>query len=415
MGCDAGDGTKVTDSDNALTLEAHELTRSRWMPRRWLAAHPRVLDGVAVLACVSVQGVVLTLIGAGGDWTAYVEILLASIALLWRRSHPLTVLTVVVALSSAGSILHPGAGYQNIPFVFALYSVASTQPLKRAIVGYAIGVAVPAISAAILGMSTRTAFSPVLLDLFALLALAVGVAVRSQREQREALAELINQRLDNARLTERTRITAEMHDVVAHSLSVMIALANGASSAWHKHPERATEALRDLTDVGRTALVDMRRILQMLQDDAADSADDLLASGHNLPSLEDLIETFRATGLPITFTRSGSPLPPDTAFSMTVYRIVQESLTNVLRYAPHATKVDVALTRHHRRVEIAVVDNGSPRDAARPSHGSGRGLLGIAARAKTYNGTSTTGELDTGGWRVAVVLETPNSRRGRSE
>lgn len=403
-------------SDSTSRTEAHELTNSPWLLQRWMSARPRVLDWIVAVSCGAVQIATLILNGASLDWAIFIVIAFTSLALLWRRSHPLTVLVTVVALSSASSFLHTTASYQNAPFVFALYALASIRPFKPAIGGYFLGVLIPASAAVVQGITAHATVSPVLLDPFALFALAIGLAVRGQREHRQALVELINQRLDTARLTERNRITADMHDVVAHSLSVMIALANGASAAWQKHPERAAEALRDLTEVGRTAQFDMRRILQMIQEGDADSAADLLKSGHNLPSLENLVETFRATGLPVSLAIRGTPLSSDVAFAMSVHRIVQEGLTNALRYALDATRVEVTITGSEHQVEITIVDNGlATATGQHPTHGSERGLLGIAARARTYNGTSTAEALRTGGWRVAVVLEKPNQGQESNE
>lgn len=390
----------------AFRLEASDLTMSRWPPPHWLGAHPQVVDWVVVLACVAIQVAATSIAGRPADWTAYITVLLTAIVLLWRRRYPLIVLTVAVTISSIGSLLHPDLAYQNTPFVFAVYTVASTQRFRRAIAGYAIGIAIPILAALLHGAATRTAFSPTVLDPIALVALAIGVAVRSQHERRQAVAELINQRLEYAKITERARISAEMHDVVAHSLSVMIALANGAATAWQKHPERAIEALHDLSDVGRTAQGDLRRILLVLRDnDDADAAEPLLQSGHNLPALDELIETFRTTGLPVTLTRKSTPLPDDAALTTTVYRIVQESLTNALRYATGATRVDVLIDNHGDSVEITVTDNGTGKPV--PSPGTGSGLLGIAARAETYNGSSHAGPVPGGGWRTATTLRLP--------
>ena len=132
-------------------------------------------------------------------------------------------------------------------------------------------------------------------------------------------------------VTERNRIAREMHDVVAHSLTVMVTLSDGAAVVVHKDPERAAGVLAELSRTGRTALADMRRVLGVLRDDAAagHAPREPLAAGGNLAKL---LEGFRTAGLPVHYTHTGPSLPGDAAFQLTVYRIVQESLTNVLRY-----------------------------------------------------------------------------------
>lgn len=154
---------------------------------------------------------------------------------------------------------------RSVPFAFALYTVSSRQRIGRAALGYGFGVGIPLVGALALLLTTGSAFSPTVLDPYALVALLLGLIVRNRQQRREAITELVNQRIENARAAERSRITAEMHDVVAHSLSVMIALADGASTGWQKHPERSAKTLENLSAVGRTALLDMQRILQLLR------------------------------------------------------------------------------------------------------------------------------------------------------
>lgn len=392
----------MTDNHREPRVEAAELAPTLWPPFAWLARHPRLIDWLIVLLCTGLQRIALLFAGGPANWTAYLTLGITALALLWRRRYPMATLVTVVTVASISTLIHPDFGYQSVPFAFALYTVASRRSFARTALGYGIGVTIPVAAALSQAFVAGSSFSPAVLDPVALIAFAVGIAVRNQRERRVALAELLNQRLENAKATERTRITAEMHDVVAHSISVMIALANGASTAWQKHPERAATALANLSTVGRTALVDMRRILHLLRDNDADLAEALHQSGHNLPALEELIDIFRSAGLPVTLTKRGETLPDDTALAMTVYRIVQESLTNCLRYAVGATNIQVALVITDDQVEVTIADNGTLQ--ASPSIGSGHGLVSIAERAATYQGSSTAGPRPGGGWQTSALL-----------
>lgn len=392
----------MSDNHSAPRVEAGELAPTLWPPFAWLAKRPRLIDWVIVLLCTGLQRIALLFAGDPAHWTAYLTLGITALALLWRRRYPMSTLVTVVTVASISTLIHPDFGYQSVPFAFALYTVASRQSFARAAIGYGIGVAIPVAAALSQAFFAGSSFSPAVLDPVALIAFAVGIAVRNQHERRVALAELVNQRLENAKVTERTRITAEMHDVVAHSISVMIALANGASTAWQKHPERAATALTNLSTVGRTALLDMRRILHLLRDNDADLADALHQSGHNLPALEELIDIFRSAGLPVTLTKRGEPLPEDTALTMAVYRIVQESLTNCLRYSVGATSIQVELDVDDAQVEVTTTDNGT--QPAGPSIGSGHGLVSIAERAATYNGSSAAGPRPGGGWQTSALL-----------
>lgn len=393
----------MTSSNTALMHEAD--IRPRPMPAtRWLTKHPRIADVLLVIVCAAIQCVAVLIMGAPQTLLTYTSIVLSSLVLLGRRRFPLIAVAVIAIIACVSPILQTGAPYQSIPVAFALYSVAARSSLGRAAIGYAIGVGVPILISITALLFTGASFSPTVLDPFALLALTLGIMVRSRREQLEAVTMMVNQRIENARVAERTRITAEMHDVVAHSLSVMIALANGASAGWQKHPVRSAKALENLSTVGRAALLDMQRILHILRDSDADLAQSLHQSGHNLPSVEELVGVFRTAGLPVSFTKTGEPLPDDTTLTTTIYRIVQESLTNALRYAVDASRVEVTIAKHGNTVGITIADDGQADPAANTSVGAGHGLISIQERAAAYGGNSTAGPLPGGGWRVYTTL-----------
>ena len=370
---------------------------------RWLRLRPQVIDVIVALACLVVQALALMLPGTQPLWQGLLLVIVSCALLLCRRRMPVAVLVAVALVSQAGMFLPDPVPILRLPVAVALYTLAVLRPVGSALLGYLVVVGIPALGTLALFLLTGEVRAPSLLDPLALLALALGVAARSATQRREALAELMNERLTTTRVLERQRITAEMHDVVAHSLSTMIALADGASDGWQKHPERSTRALGKLGEVGRSALTDMRRILQVLREDDAVLDDSLHRSGHNVPELGELIEVFRSTGMPVRLTQVGQRMPADHTLATTVYRIVQESLTNTLRYAVGATHVDVIVEVVDGAIAVTVSDDGHA-DPDAPSQGSGRGLLGIAERAASFGGTSAAGPRPGGGWTTSATL-----------
>ncbi|WP_271984089.1 sensor histidine kinase [Pseudoclavibacter terrae] len=380
---------------------------------RWLAAHPRTVDALIALICLSAQALVLILPGHQPLWPGLLLAILSCGLLLWRRVSPRAVLIAVVLVGVAGTLLPAPVALLGLPVAVVLSTLASATPTATALVGYAIVVGLPALGALLLYVTTGVTHAPSLLDPLALLALALGIAARGTARRREALTELMNERLSTARGVERQRISAEMHDIVAHSLSTMIALADGASNGWQKHPERSALALDRLGEVGRSALADMNRILHVLRDDDAVLDERLHRSGHNVPELEEVVEVFRDAGLPVALTRSGEAMPANPALSTTVYRIVQESLTNALRYAAGATRIEVSIDVAGGTVMVQVADDGraDPRGGRVPSQGSGRGLLGVAERAAAFGGASSAGPRPGGGWVTTATLRIDGDAR----
>ncbi|MDF2989526.1 MAG: hypothetical protein K0S37_40 [Microbacterium sp.] len=385
----------------SLQVRLADLRRPPAPPLAWLRRHPIAVDVVVVIvACVPP---LIAMIYRAGDagWWGYLLLAITAAALLMRRRWPLPVLVVVAISCAASPLAQPGFGYPMIPFAFALYTVASLQSPTRALIGYGIGVASTALATVPYSLSGTAPPLVALLDPFALIALAVGLVVRGRRERHVALAQLVNERIENAAGLERARIAAEMHDVVAHSISVMVALANGADAGWSAHPERARAAIGKIAVVGRDALTDIHRVLRILRGADADLDGSLHESGLNLPTLEELTATYRDAGLPVELVRHGRPLPNDPALRIAVYRIVQEALTNTLRHATGATGATVTVTATEDQVAVEVTDDGMP---SRTEPEIGHGLTGIGERARRHGGNSTAGPLLGRGWRIHATL-----------
>ena len=270
------------------------------------------------------------------------------------------------------TLLHPWGSNVSAGLWFALYAVAVVRSRRFALVTLAAAtaplvflyfqLAVGPLDGRLpdMGVSTPENFqlitsiaAAVSITLSNVIATGIGVSVRQRREHEHEIAAWAARAAQLGSVTERNRIAREMHDVVAHSLTVMVSLSDGAAVVVKKDPARAAEVLGELSRTGRTALADMRRVLGVLRDDSApgQAPREPLAAGDNLGKL---LEGFRTAGLPLHYTHTGPSLPDDAAFQLTVYRIVQESLTNVLRYGRSLGRVDVAVVRerihgHHRR------------------------------------------------------------------
>ena len=408
--------------------------RHRGRIRRYLFQHPRAMDAVVVASYLLLVTPTAAESMRDGVWPVAVLLAAAAAALSFRRSHPVPVVAVVTLLEVGVTLLHPWGSNVSAGLWFALYAVAVVRSRRFALATLAaatapllflyLQLAVGPLDGRLpdMGVSTPENFqlissiaAAVSITLSNVIATGIGISVRQRREHEHEIAAWAARAAQLGSVTERNRIAREMHDIVAHSLTVMVSLSDGAAVVVKRDPARAAEVLGELSRTGRTALADMRRVLGVLRDDSAPgrAPREPLVTGDNLGKL---LEGFRAAGLPLHYTHTGPSLPDDAAFQLTVYRIVQESLTNVLRYGRSLGRVDVAVVREGSAVTIDVVDDGrgsvdsggsaaatAARDSA-GSVGSGRGLSGMLERARIYAGTVEAGRSADRGWRVHAVL-----------
>ncbi len=192
-----------------------------------------------------------------------------------------------------------------------------------------------------------------------------------------------------------------MHDIVSHSLTVMVTLADGSARLASAAPDRSAAAMEAVAETGRSALADMRRILGVLGADERDAPEHAPQPG--IGELGELVERVRAAGLPVRVTVIGRP-PADPGQQLTVYRLVQESLTNALRYAALATAVVLTIEYGEERIRVTVDDDAAVNGP--PGQGSGRGLIGLRERVGLYGGTLTAGPKPGGGWRLRAEFDT---------
>ncbi|WP_345694858.1 sensor histidine kinase [Kitasatospora terrestris] len=340
-----------------------------------------------------------------------------ALPLLWRRRAPLAVFGAV----AAAALVQWLAGIQlpaDAALLVALHTVAAHSSRR---VTLAAGAVVEAgVLLACLRWATDGAFlTPFVAVTATVVAAAVlGVNVRTTRaylaaeQERARRLELEQEHL--ARLAvaeERTRITREMHDIVTHNLSVMVALTDAALATQHRAPDRTTAAMVQVAETGRQALTDMRRTLGVLRADEPD------AERHPLPGIAQLgtlAEQMGAAGLPTSLDVHGDHTHLPATAQLTVYRLVQEALTNALKHTPAGTRATVLIRCTAGTVTVDVTDTG-PRPPRTTTAGTatatagtgnpaGHGITGMRERATAYGGTLQAGPLPGGGWGVRTRL-----------
>ncbi|WP_238013345.1 sensor histidine kinase [Dactylosporangium sp. AC04546] len=322
----------------------------------------------------------------------------------------------VVPLVSGMPLVSGGLG-----IIVMTYTVAAHLSLRAALGASAL-IWVPGTGlAAVLGRADDTPFVPetriflIFNAMSALVCFTVGRSVATRRayiaalEDRARTAETSQRALtDKAVAEERRRIARELHDVVAHHVSVMGVLATGSRRMLSRDPAAADEALATIEETGRTALREMRRLLSVLRTEAEPAGE--LEPQPGLAGVEGLVEQIREAGLPAVLRVEGDPEPMDPGVSLTVYRIVQEALTNALKHAG-AASVEVRLVFSRTDVVVEICDTG--RGPQLGTAAIGHGLLGMRERVMLYGGTLRTGPRPGGGYRVhaRIPLESASERQ----
>ncbi len=487
-----------TEDDVELPPEPRGLLRTL---SRWYHRHPTIID-ISIAAGVVAYSLIVTiplLLRPSSPARTYpilplalIAIALMGVALSLRRRFPLWCWAAILLIPETYQfvVLHAFhltkeqliyaaigiSGVGLISITIALGAVASHRKPSAAWTAGGISLVVLVMDVILtnpgltVGEILRNAAILILLILVGIL---VGFNTRSARlrlkaiELRSArLALASEQAVLLAAAEERSRIAREMHDVVAHSLAVMITMADGAAAIVERDPATAKQAIETLAEAGRSALADTRRLVGVLREDpsvaaeqapqspepsapsegspssarqqevrdlpvpefaplgtvtpvepsapianlrqqATDGAGDRsrgdlpLAPSPEQADITELVKRFVAAGVPVTYRWVGAALPADKALQLTVFRIAQEALTNVLRYAPTTPAVSVDVERHVGTVVLTVDNEAAP--GTRPMHGSGKGLIGMRERASVYGGTVQAGPTPTG-WRVRAVL-----------
>ncbi len=308
------------------------------------------------------------------------------VALWWRRTHPVAVMAVALVGGLAIQLIAPD-GLVPYAGLFALGSLAAARPPRVSL----------AALAALLGLAATNFFTASVEDTVFAMALvlvswALGEVVRNRRVAvEEAMRRAVSE--------EQARIARELHDVIAHSVSVIVVQAGAADHLFETRPDQARAALRSIEEAGREAQSELRRLLGAVRTDAeTDSA----RPQPGLDRLDELAAPLRAAGLQVELRREGPARALPVGVELSAYRIVQEALTNTLRHA-RATRVKVTVRYASDEVELSVVDDGRGGGAG-SGDGGGFGIVGMRERAAILGGTLETGPRPGGGYEVRARL-----------
>jgi len=390
----------------------------------------RRLTDAAVAAAVT--GVSLAMSDAAGSWhpgrapnlAGYLLVAAGGVSLATRRRYPAAVLAVTLAAGLlAGPVGHAEGGW--LPLIVAFLTAVLARRRAAAVASLVIGYLVSVWPPWLIGTSGHTSATSALGLLSGLLfLLAVAEALRAASQRRLAAERIRQQELLRRAGEERMRIARDLHDVVAHNISVINVQANTALHLMDRQPERARQALATINDVSRQALGELRSVLGVLRG-ADDGAAAPRAPAPGLARLGELAAMMAAAGLKVAVETEGDPVRLPASADLAAYRIVQEALTNSARHSG-GTRAVVRVRYRAGEVEVEVDDDGA--SGARPpgsagtgspgtgspgtgSPGTGSGIAGMAERAQALGGWLRAGPRPGGGFRVTARLPAGDGSR----
>jgi signal transduction histidine kinase len=411
----------------------------------WLSRHPRLVDGVpaaillllgigtglsggaATTQVVSTQDgqrtTVFSAASAFGGGPAILLLLLILLGLavpvVFRRTYPVQAFTVAAVAGGLQVLFITRPLGTDLAILILLYTLAAYRPRRQSIVGLCVCLAGSLVAVARWlpnqdGLAQKALFGGVIFSGTALVAWVLGDSMRYRRAYLTSLedraARLERERDAQAQIAaaaERARIARELHDVIAHNVSVMVVQADGASYALRSEPDRTAQALTAISHTGRQALAEMRRLLGILRSD--DQQADL-APVPGLDQLRELLDQARRAGMSVSFTLEGAARPLPEGAELAAYRVVQESLTNTRKHGGLAAAAAVTLRYEPEALVLQVTDDGL--GAAAGGDGPGHGLTGMRERIEMYGGTVQAGPLPGGGYQVTARLpDTPEPDR----
>jgi signal transduction histidine kinase len=376
----------------------------------WLRRHPVLVDSTLAFA-VLLTGLPAVL--GTGHWRVAPFVLLMTVPVAFRRRNPAAAFLIGGIGTAALLLSRVGPTPAVMAMAVLLYTLAAYRPRRQSVAGLLACLAGAAVAVTFWeGLPSspdqRGGFISIMIvfGLAALIAWVLGDSMHYRRAYYLALedraARLERERDAQAQIAvsaERARIARELHDVVAHNVSVMVVQADGAGYALDPDPERARQALAAISATGRQALAEMRHLLGVLRsgDEQAD-----LAPVPGIDQLRDLLEQTRAAGRTVSFTLDGAVRPLPEGVGLAAYRVVQEALTNVRKHGGIGASVCVALRYSEHELGVQVTDDGYGTSAA--DDGAGLGLTGMRERVGIYCGTVDAGPRPAGGYRVSVTL-----------
>jgi signal transduction histidine kinase len=378
----------------------------------WLRRHQILVD--------SFLAGFLALLSAGQMWQSPLHDALTSLLLAgpvaFRRKIPVTAFVIAQAAALVQIVTSHLTGAVLAIFVL-LYTVAAYRPRRISVTTLGVSVASSGAAGLIfwpfpagLQLNARLIVAGIVFGGSALTAWVLGDSMRYRRGYYAALedraARLEAERDAQSKVAaaaERARIARELHDVIAHHVSVMVVQADGAAYALRSDPHTTETALHAISRTGRQALNEMRNLLGVLRTDG-DRAQ--LAPVPGLGELRELLDQARAAGLAVSYTLSGTPRDLPEGAELAAYRVVQESLTNTRKHAGLAASAAVTLRYEPAGLTVEVTDDGL---ASATPGGAGHGLAGMRERIEMYGGTVQAGPLEGGGFGVVAHLPCPQT------
>ncbi|KMS68529.1 histidine kinase [Streptomyces viridochromogenes] len=345
-------------------------------------------------------------------------ILLLCLVIALRRRMPEKMLLLAIAVGLAQLALDVATTAANFAFLVIVYTVAATGARWASRLALAVGLCAaplaqlrwPEQDSSVLGTAAVMIFTSVP---FAL-AWVLGDSIRTRRAYYEQLEERAT-RLEKEReaqskvavAAERARIARELHDVVAHNVSVMVVQADGAAYVLDAAPDQAKKALETISSTGRQALAEMRRLLGVLRTGEHQEGGEYVPQP-DVEQIDDLVQQCRTSGLPVDFKIEGTPRPLPSGVELTAYRIVQEALTNTRKHGGPNAGASVRLVYFDDGLGLLVEDDGkgAPHELYEDggADGEGHGLIGMRERVGMVGGTLDAGPRPGGGFRISALL-----------
>ncbi|MET9964941.1 sensor histidine kinase [Streptomyces sp. NPDC006356] len=377
-----------------------------------------VLFGISVLTVAVQEEGGLDIPGTRSEAIVVPVILLLCLVIALRRRMPEKMLLLAIGVGLAQLALDVATTAANFAFLVIVYTVAATGARWASRLALAVGLCAAPVAQLRWPEQDSTVLGTLALMIFTsvpfALAWVLGDSIRTRRAYYEQLEEratrLEKEREAQAKVAvaaERARIARELHDVVAHNVSVMVVQADGAAYVLDSAPDQAKKALETISSTGRQALAEMRRLLGVLRTGEHQESGEYVPQP-DVEQIDDLVQQCRSSGLPVDFKVEGTPRPLPSGVELTAYRIVQEALTNTRKHGGPNAGASVRLVYFDDGLGLLVEDDGkgAPHELYEDggADGEGHGLIGMRERVGMVGGTLDAGPRPGGGFRISALL-----------
>ncbi|MEV8018950.1 sensor histidine kinase [Streptomyces sp. NPDC086554] len=388
----------------------------------FLRRHPTGVDGFWALFLLGISGLSLVSMaeGEGSDPSVASAVIVVglSVVVALRRKATEKMLILAAVLGVAQLAFDAKTMPADFAMLVIIYTASADGPKWASRFALMGGLCAAPLSSIRWPEESISSFGNILFTVFQMvpfaLAWVLGDSIRTRRAYLAQLEERAD-RLEKERAAqskvavaaERARIARELHDVVAHNVSVMVVQADGAAYVLDSAPEQAKQALETISGTGRQALAEMRRLLGVLRTGEHQESGEYVPQP-DVEQLDELIEQVRTAGLPVDFKVEGTPRPLPSGVELTAYRIVQEALTNTRKHGGENTGASVRLVYFDDGLGLLVEDDGkgAPHELYEDggADGSGHGLIGMRERVGMVGGTLDAGPRPGGGFRISALL-----------